>query len=165
MDDGGQHRGHGPVHGTQVRRIVPLPLPAEQPELEDSSESRATSEFAAAFRRRAGLFSCKLKTAGARRAFEDPADLALARLNLLLWEGTSAAFLSFPSPTTPRNCGAAQNPFEVRASIAYDSHLRIWTDYRPRHQEGFRQLMDKKIHGREMFGGFTSDPTQGRKGK
>jgi hypothetical protein len=45
--------------------------------------------------------------------------------------------------------------------------LVLWArlDDRPSHQEGFKQMMDKKIHGREMFDGFTSDPTPRRSGK
>jgi hypothetical protein len=43
----------------------------------------------------------------------------------------------------------------------------LWNCYgdRPSHQEGFRQMMDKKAHGRDLFDGFTTDPSPRRKEK
>ena len=36
---------------------------------------------------------------------------------------------------------------------------------RPSRQEGFRQMMDRKAHGRELIDGFTSDPAPKRRGR
>jgi hypothetical protein len=33
---------------------------------------------------------------------------------------------------------------------------------RPHSQEGFKQIMEKKVHGRELFDGFTSDRPPGK---
>lgn len=40
---------------------------------------------------------------------------------------------------------------------------RLDDNSRPHNQEGFKGLMEKKVHGRELFDGFASDPTPSRR--